>query len=317
MTINPMIPVWLMAIFCVALLLFKRKGVLPYVRQIIAVVLLFCINLRIMVPDENQITDPPKVDAYVLFVIDDTISMIAEDGHGETGTTRLDAVREDCDYIMEELYGARFGIMTFHNNCQVVCPYTENAQHISSMLKTIEPLRMSYAEGSSFNLCQEMMKEQLDVANSKEDANVYVFFISDGENNKDEDIESYKDIKKLVDGGAVLGYGTKKGAGMLIKPYEFFDNYEYLEDSKGEKAISKLDEENLKTIAEDMDLDYIHMKETEDIDPVIDNILEDVRMTQEAHKELQYNETYYYFLIPLILILIWDFIDFKRKVWHV
>ena len=85
MTVNPMIPIWLMAIFCVALLLFKRKGIVPYIRQIVVVLLLFVINLRIMVPDETKISDPPKVDAYVLFVIDDTIKAAIDDYYTRYG----------------------------------------------------------------------------------------------------------------------------------------------------------------------------------------------------------------------------------------
>ena len=45
---EPIIPIWLMAIICVVLLVIKRKGIIPYIRQIIMVLLLFAINLRPM-----------------------------------------------------------------------------------------------------------------------------------------------------------------------------------------------------------------------------------------------------------------------------
>ena len=47
MTINPIIPLWLMGIICIVLLFFKRKGIFNYVRQIVIVALLFLINMRI------------------------------------------------------------------------------------------------------------------------------------------------------------------------------------------------------------------------------------------------------------------------------
>lgn len=47
-----------------------------------------------------------QVDAYVLLVVDNTISMLARGYNGET--ERLTAVQEDCAYIMDELYGASF-----------------------------------------------------------------------------------------------------------------------------------------------------------------------------------------------------------------
>ena len=47
-TFEPIIPIWLMVIICVGLLAIKRKGVIPYVRQVLMVLLLFAINLRPM-----------------------------------------------------------------------------------------------------------------------------------------------------------------------------------------------------------------------------------------------------------------------------
>ncbi len=83
MIINPIIPIWLMAVICVILLFFTRKGAFNYIRQIIIIILLFAINLRIMVPNPDAQTVEKKVD--VLFVVDNTISMLAEDYGKDNG----------------------------------------------------------------------------------------------------------------------------------------------------------------------------------------------------------------------------------------
>ena len=41
MIINPIIPIWLMAILCVVMLIMKRRGRWAFVRQIIIVILVF------------------------------------------------------------------------------------------------------------------------------------------------------------------------------------------------------------------------------------------------------------------------------------
>ena len=92
MIINPIIPIWLMAVICIILLVLKRKGIFPYIRQIIVILLLFVINLRIMIPDEIEVSSP-KIDAKVIFVIDNTISMNAVDYNGET--ERLEGAKTD------------------------------------------------------------------------------------------------------------------------------------------------------------------------------------------------------------------------------
>ena len=50
MKIDPIIPIWLMGILCVGMIFLKKRSRIAYVRQIIAIVLVFLINLRIMVP---------------------------------------------------------------------------------------------------------------------------------------------------------------------------------------------------------------------------------------------------------------------------
>ena len=61
-----------------------------------------------MVRDDNA--EVISNDLDVLFVVDNTISMIAEDYNGDN--TRLSAVKEDIKHIVEELEGAKFSIVT-------------------------------------------------------------------------------------------------------------------------------------------------------------------------------------------------------------
>ena len=82
MIINPVIPVWLMGIICVIFLLLKRKGIFPYIRQIVAIMLLFVINLRVMIPDDSITYTNKEIDTHVVFVVDNTLSMIAQDYNG-------------------------------------------------------------------------------------------------------------------------------------------------------------------------------------------------------------------------------------------
>ena len=61
-----------------------------------------------MVPGKDVTNLSNNVD--VLFVIDNTISMLAEDYDGDG--RRMDAVKEDCKYIMEQFPGASFSVVT-------------------------------------------------------------------------------------------------------------------------------------------------------------------------------------------------------------
>ena len=60
--IDPILPVWLMAIICIGLLFLKRRSLGAYIRQIIMVILLFIINIRPMVPNESISVEAEKLN---------------------------------------------------------------------------------------------------------------------------------------------------------------------------------------------------------------------------------------------------------------
>ena len=205
MRIDPIIPIWLMLILCVGMAFLKRRKRSAYIRQIAAIILIFLINLRIMVPSSNVETSVRKLDTYVLFVVDDTISMLAQDYAGDT--ERLTAVKKDCEHIVDEMDGAKFAVITFNNSANLISPYSDDSNFAKSVLDSIYPLDSLYARGSSMNVCIDVMTDTLKRAKEKNDGNVVVFFISDGEITKsdycqvcgyDGEIKIVEDDGKLV-----------------------------------------------------------------------------------------------------------------------
>lgn len=309
MFFKPMIPIWLMACLCVLMLFFKRKGVFAYIRQIVIVLLLFAINLRPMFPGEAVTTGEKRTNIKVLFVIDDTISMLAEDCRGTN--TRLDEVRKDCEYIVSELSGASFGIVSFHNSATILSPYTDNSEHIVNTISAMYPLEDFYARGSSLNTPKELTLEVLKAAREKDGSKIILFFISDGEITDGSTLESYSELKDYVDGGAVLGYGTKEGGHMHAASL-YDDEIVEIQDTSSypyKPAVSKLDEENLMQLSKDVGIEYIHMTDKDKITPVLEKIkgMETTVSTSEeiiTTKDIEgARETYYYFAIPLLLLL--------------
>lgn len=314
MIINPIIPVWIMGIICILLLFFKRKGLFHYIRQILIVVLLFVINLRIMVPGKDVTNLSNNVD--ILFVVDNTISMLAEDYNGDD--RRIDAVKEDCKYIMEQFPGASFSVVTFGNSVERTVPYTVDYNMALQAIEVLNGQTEYYASGTSLN---DVMSKLDDILKNERDAYKIIFFISDGEVINSEELKSYSELEQYVDAGAVLGYGTKKGGAM--RPLKYVgdeDKPEYLyyydDDYNEVKAISKIDEGNLKQIASDFGIDYVHMtKQSEIHDEIkkLQSLIGKQADYDEAGNKKGYVETYYFFAIPLLLLLICDYIYYKRK----
>ena len=316
MIINPIIPIWLMGIICVIFLVLKRKGAFNYIRQIAIVILLFMVNLRIMVPVGTVNTIAPDID--ILFVCDNTISMLAEDYNGNE--RRMDAVKRDCMYIVEQFPGASVSVVTFDSSVELKVPYTVDTFIVEQTIDSLNGEASYYANGSSLNKILSQLENFLDRGR---DTYQLVFFISDGEiTAKGETLKEYDNLNGYADDGAVLGYGTPEGGYMQTVEMSMTDEeptylYYYDDNFDKVKAVSVIDEENLKSVAEDLGIDYIHMTKQSDINKKLESIKDnmgDVITSENQDSKSGYSETYYYFLIPLILLMVFDLVYYKRKV---
>lgn len=316
MIIKPIIPIWLMGIICLLFLILKRKGIFNYIRQIIIIILLFVINLRIMVPGGTVTTIAPEID--ILFVCDNTISMLAEDYNGDG--RRIDAVKKDCMYIVDQFPGASVSIVTFDSSVEMKVPYTVDTFIVEQTFDNLNGEASYYANGSSLNMIMSQLEDYLDRGR---DTYQLVFFISDGEiTAENETLKNYDKLKGYADDGAVLGYGTAEGGHMQTVSMSFTDDepeylYYYDDNFDRVKAVSKIDEENLNSIAEDLGVDYVHMTKHSDIYSKVESIKDNmsgVITTENQDSTAGYSETYYYFLIPLIAILVFDLMYYKRKI---
>ena len=84
-----------------------------------------------------------------------------------------------------------------------------------------------------------------------------VFYLGDGEQTVSSTPESFAASKKLVSGGAVLGYGTAEGGPMRETTGAFSGKGDYIQ-YQGSDALSRIDEGNLKRIAAELGVGYAH-----------------------------------------------------------
>lgn len=319
MMISPIIPIPIILIICAVLIVLKRRNLLSFIRQIVIVLLLFLINLRIVIPTESTEAVHSNVD--VLFVIDNTISMLAMDYDGDA--RRIDAVKQDVKAIMEDFPNARFGLISFDNTAKYLIPYTYEADLVAQAVNAFEGHTKYVAAGTSINMVHDVLYETLSRNSSyaKEEERIQiVFFISDGEITDESKLESFEDVAEFIDCGAVLGYGTEEGGKMKVKD-SVSDNLavllEYYDDNYNKKvAISKIDEKNLKSLSKDMGIDYYHMSERSKLRDALSEVEEDmieVTFSTESEQRTGYKETYYIFAILLSVMLFIDFIYYRIK----
>lgn len=331
MTFSPFLPIPVMAGICILLLIFKRKGVWNFIRQILISLLIFAINLRPAFTTNTVTVINNDVD--VLFVVDNTISMLAED-YGSDNGRRIDAVRADVEAIMDDFAGARFAMITFGDNPIYMVPYTTSEAAIIQAVNTLEGETTRYADGTSLNTAYDMMKDVLEknIGSATEDDDdkksnaplteriQVVIFISDGEITSNDRLRSFESIGELIDTGAVLGYGTTSGGQMHVRNYALADEYELLQyyDSSNNlvTAVSKIDEGNLQAVASDMGVQYYHMTSPSNVSEVtntINGLIDEGAFAQTEREGEGQEEIYWTFAAGLAVILMYDLFYYRKK----
>jgi Ca-activated chloride channel family protein len=270
MTFAPIIPWPLLALTFAALLGFtawtlvrggrsrRRRTWKPAALRSAAVVLLLLAALR---PGwAGGQAQAGATDLDVFFVVDTSTSMAAEDYNGTS--TRLSGVQHDVTAIANELAGAKFSLITFDNKANVRMPLTQDATALQTAMATLQPQNSRYAKGSSVTGAAQLLKERLEAAKEQHPGRpALVFYAGDGENTSTEAPDPMDSGN--VAGGAVLGYGT--GQGGRMKETSNADAG-YVRDKTSDTpqdAISRIDEGQLRAIANQLDLPYAHRTGTE------------------------------------------------------
>ena len=71
-------------------------------------------------------------------------------------------------------------------------------------------------------------------------------------------------------------------------------------------AVSKIDEKNLQQIADDLQLDYLNVKDASDVSYLIETIKNGSSIRMEEAELVHYEDIYYYLAMGLVVFLAWE-----------
>ena len=214
------------------------------------------------------------VAVQMFFVVDRTGSMAAEDwGPGPDLTPapgfdpiptvrRLDGVRFDVLSLAGDVAGGSYSVIGFASEAGTQLPLTGDRAAVRAWAETVTQEVTGSSTGTQPDRPLAILARVLEDAQRREPASIrLVFFMSDGEQTVEGELESFAPLAPLVDGGAVLGYGTAAGGQMRSFDGSYRPDAEYIADraQSGEPpAVSRIDEANLRAIAEQLGVPYVH-----------------------------------------------------------
>ena len=199
----------------------------------------------------------------IVFAVDRTGSMAAEDG--PDGAPRLDAVRRDIRTLVEASSSARFAVVTWDSSTRVELPVTTDSSAVVNFADNLHQEVSEFSTGSSLERPARVIRDLLEGAAQERPQNLrYLVVFSDGEATDglspagaSED-NAWAGVYDLIDGGAVLGYGTGEGGPMRIYGVGGAGSTEeYMTDDGGEIATSAVDEDSLQELASELGMPFL------------------------------------------------------------
>jgi len=325
MMLSPILPLWLIiAMGVAAIVLCTLRIVLErpsrkarWCRRLALSAILIVIALRPMLPFGSNLSISTDINA--VFIVDATGSMAAED-HGDNNQPRLDGARADVKALAADLAGARFSLIAFDNTPYLALPLTSDANALAAAVDALSPIYSVYSSGSDISsplsTAEDIIKANIEKYPNRR---TVLYYLGDGELTSNHSISIPSGLTGLIIGGAVLGYGTTEGSPVKDTYYthNIYDitipnnDWIYLRDANYEKAISKIDETNLKKIAADLRIAYYHRTDFSSTGTITNQVKQNIDKTSQRDLSV-YTDIYWILAIIFMGLLFWELNDILK-----
>jgi Ca-activated chloride channel family protein len=236
-----------------------------------------------------------------MIALDVSNSMLADD----IKPTRLERAKQVISKIIDKLSDDKIGIVIFAGKAYLQMPMTTDHSAAKMYLSSASPDDVP-TQGTNISLALKMCYAAF---NTKEKKYRSIILITDGE---DHDEDAITVTKQLADEGIMvntIGIGSPQGA-----PIHDLKTNDYKKDEAGNTVISKLDEDELKKIAQNGKGLYQLFSSADEVAGNIEQQLSGIGQTTLTDTSLINFENYYwYFLIAAFIFLTADFFISERK----
>jgi Ca-activated chloride channel family protein len=244
-----------------------------------------------------------KAGIDVMVALDVSKSMWAQDAK----PTRLDKAKLFVSQLITQLGDNRVGLVIFAGRAYLQMPLTSDVGAAAIFLSNASPDAVP-VQGTEIGEALQLCNNSLDTKEKKYKA---VILISDGE---DHDPKSEAVLQQLYDEGVVvhtIGVGSNDGS-PILEP----GSNGYKRDAEGQTVISKLNELELRTIAQKTGGQYHHL---DDVGTVANEVVQllngmEKKAIDAGQGERQYTSYYIFLLLPALLLLALEIFIPERKI---
>ena len=243
------------------------------------------------------------IDVYIL--LDVSLSMQAQD----IKPSRLEKAKHEIAKLIHKLRGDRIGLIVFSGEAFVQFPLTTDYSAANLFLSAVDVNTVPQpgtAIGPAIKLAVRSFKED-------EETKKVIIVITDGENHEGNVVKIAEDALDKGVSIFTIGLGSTTGAPIPITNANG-TQIGYKKDKYNNVVLTKLDENTLKEIADAADGKYYHGTNTEDeLDKVYKDLSKFEQTEYGATRITEYEDRFYYLLLPAILLLIFEFFITSNK----
>lgn len=281
----------------------RAKAVIKFLLFFFAVILIIISLANPQIGSKIEEVKQVGIDVYIL--LDVSLSMTAED----IKPSRLEKAKHEISKLIQKLRGDRIGLIIFSGEAYVQFPLTTDYSAANLFLSAVDIHSVPQA-GTAIG---PALRLSIDSFKKVDETKKAIVVITDGE---DHEGDLSPVVEDAVDNGIIIyAIGLGSPAGVPIPVYNASGNKTgYKQDNQGNTVLTRLDETVLQEITTKGNGRYYRGSNTED---ELDQIYNDLAKLEQAEygatRITEYEDRYYYFLIPAVLLLLLEiFISGKK-----
>lgn len=279
---------------------------------------LLCMTLALAVltPGVETTTTSRAVNATdVVIAVDVTGSMAVSDAsYGSAGVmTRLDAARKAVKDITDSYPDASFSAMRFGASASTDVPLTPDAPAIGNWADTLQPESTSVSAGSSLDApLDQLMLGLKAMRQAHPDDAIIVYIVTDGEQTSAASRRSFSTLRRYIDDGFTVGVGSSKGGRIPVirdgTSGSRIQSGQWVQDpDTGQPGISRMDERNLKDIADELGGAYLPADATHTLrDEASSKVSSAWQVSEGTKQRTRVNPVVWPLAIVMVVLLAWE-----------
>jgi Ca-activated chloride channel family protein len=281
----------------------KFKSNFKFVLYLFSITLLLIALANPQVGTKIEEVKQVGIDVYIL--LDVSKSMLAED----IKPSRLEKAKFEISKLIQRLKGDRIGLIVFAGQAYIQIPLTSDYAAANLFLSAVD-VNSVPQPGTAIGPALELALKSFRYDDGTKKA---IVLITDGEDHEGELDAPISDANSKDVALYAIGLGSPTGVPIPVYSQTGVQTG-YKKDNQGNIVLTKLDEATLKSITEKGNGKYYRGSNTEDELEAIYNDLSKIEQSEYGSKKItEYEDRFYYFLLPAILILLIDFFVSSNK----